>query len=42
MMDHYDDLRALRVSESVKYYNPVSGCGFDDEVFLELLKREGN
>jgi nucleoside-diphosphate-sugar epimerase len=39
-IDHYDDLRALRVSETVNHCNPVWSCGFGDEVFLDLIKRE--
>ena len=41
-VDHYDDLRALRVNETVKHCSPIWGCSFGDDVFLELLKREDN
>jgi UDP-glucose 4-epimerase len=41
-LDHYDDLRGLRVHETVKHCTPVWGCSFGDDVFLDLLKREGN
>jgi UDP-glucose 4-epimerase len=39
--DQYEDLRALRVRETLKHCNPVWGCNFGDDKFLELLQREG-
>lgn len=41
-IDDYEDLRGLRVRETVKYCTPIWGCSFGDDVFLDLLKREGN
>jgi len=41
-VDHYDGLRALRVRETVKHCHPVWNCGFGDETFLDLIKRENN
>jgi UDP-glucose 4-epimerase len=41
-VDHYDDLRGLRVGETVKHCTPIWDCSFGDDVFLDLLKREGN
>ena len=40
-IDDYDDLRAIRVGEALKYCTPVWNCSFGDEVFLDLIKRGG-
>ena len=38
--DQYDDLRALRVNQSVELCTPVWNCAFGDESFLALIKQE--